>query len=206
MNAKELLQQNQRLQALLAQAEQALAQSQRDLAVSRQALVESQTQQAAVTEQFTATLASKDRQVAQLEHQIKLLLQRVRGSRQERIDPDQLLLFSLEELQEIARQLEQAGPAESDFVEVTPARHRRRKTRGRVGPLPEHLEREIVRHELTTEQRCCPGCGELRHEISVEVSEQLELVPARLKVLQHQRVKYACRAVTVHENRGRRGG
>src|SRR5690606_24919345 len=40
----------------------------------------------------------------------------------------------------------------------------------------------------------CPCCGELRQEIGVESSEQLEIIPARLKVIQHDRVKYACRA------------
>ena len=59
-------------------------------------------QHAAVVDQFVLTLQEKDRKVATLEHRIKLLLQKIRGSRQERIDPDQLMLFSLEELQELA--------------------------------------------------------------------------------------------------------
>ncbi len=70
-------------------------------------IAEANARHAAVAEQFEQTLQEKDQQVAALEHQIKLLLQRIRGSRQERIDPDQLMLFSLEELQEIADQLDQ---------------------------------------------------------------------------------------------------
>lgn len=144
-----------------------------------------------LAQQFSATLAEKDRQVASLEHQIKLLLQRIRGSRQERIDPDQLLLFSLAELEELAAQL--------DVPELISDEPRgRRNSRGRVGRLPEHLEREIIRHELSEAERACPGCGETRQEIGVETSEQLELVPARLKVLQHERVKYACRHCQEH--------
>ena len=171
MNAKDLQNENERLKELLAQ-------SQRDLS-----------QQQAVVEQFTQTLEEKERQVAALEHQIKLLLQRIRGSRQERIDPAQLLLFSLEELQEIAAQLEQGRP-DDDLIDNASGK-RRRKSRGRSGKLPAHLQREIIRHELPPAERACPCCGELRQEIGVESSEQL-------KVLQHDRVKYACRACEEH--------
>lgn len=182
MNAKDLQIENERLQRLLSQ-------SQRDLS-------QSQSQHQAVVEQFTQTLEEKERQVAALEHQIKLLLLRIRGSRQERIDPAQLLLFSLEELQEIAEQLEQGRP-EHDLIENASSK-RRRKSPGRSGKLPAHLPREIIRHELPPAERACPCCGELRQEIGVESSEQLELIPARLKVLQHDRVKYACRACEEH--------
>jgi transposase len=34
--------------------------------------------------------------------------------------------------------------------------------------------------------------------MGVETSEQLELIPARLKVIEHQRVKYACRHCEEH--------
>lgn len=169
------------------------AQLKEQLAKAESQLNEAEAQHAATTEQFSETLAEKERQVAALEHQIKLLLQRIKGSRQERIDPDQLLLFSVEELEEIARQLEQSPGGEELIDDASPPnQRRRRRTPGRVGKLPAHLEREIVRHELPVAERACPGCGAERQELGVETSEQLELVPARLKVIQHDRVKYAC--------------
>jgi transposase len=86
-----------------------------------------------------------------------------------------------------------------DLIDHAPqGQRRRRKSPGRVGQLPEHLPREIIRHELTEAERACPCCGEVRQEIGVESSEQLELIPAQLKVLQHDRVKYACRACEEH--------
>jgi transposase len=182
MSATELQKENKRLN-------ERLSQSQRELC-------ESQAQHQAVVEQFTQTLEDKERQVAALEHHIKLLLQRIRGSRQERIDPDQLLLFSLAELQEIAEQLQQGQP-EDDLIDDASSR-RRRKSRGRSGKLPAHLPREIIRHELPEAERTCPCCGELRQEIGVESSEQLELIPSQLKVVQHDRVKYACRSCEEH--------
>jgi transposase len=194
MNATELRNENERLKELLARSQRELSESQRELS-------DSHAQRQAVTEQFTQTLAGKDRNIAALEHQIKLLLQRLRGSRQERIDPDQLLLFSLAELQEIAAQLERDALPDAppgDLIDHAPQGPRRRKSPGRVGQLPEHLPREIIRHELTEAERACPCCGEVRQEIGVESSEQLELIPAQLKILQHDRVKYACRACEEH--------
>ena len=191
---QQLVRENERLKAELASSQVKLTSTQTTLDQTRSAYASAKDQHAAEVQQFVESLAAKARDIAALEHQIKLLLDRIRGSRQERINPDQLLLFSLEELQEIAAQLSQGDAAEDLIGETPPGkRRRRRKSRGRVGKLPEHLEREIFRHELTAAQRQCPGCGELRQEMGVESSEQLELIPARLKVLQHDRVKYACR-------------
>ena len=205
MNATELRAENERLRKQLAEVQRELTHSHTELADSQAQLVhvrnrleEARAQHEAVTAQFTQTLEDKDRQVASLEHQIKLLLQRIRGSRQERIHPDQLLLFSLQELEELAAQLEQGLPEEDLIDDRPPQKRRRRKSPGRVGPLPNHLEREVVRHELSPAERACPCCGELRQEIGVESSEQLELIPARLKIVQHDRVKYACRRCEEH--------
>jgi transposase len=77
-------------------------------------------------------------------------------------------------------------------------RRRRRRHRTSDGKLPAELPREIARHELNADQRACPCCGEERQEIGVESSEQLELVPPQLKVIQHDRVKYACRHCQAH--------
>ena len=183
MDANQLQQENERLKTLLSEA--------------HRKLTETEAQHQAVVDQFSQTIEEKQRQVASLEHEIKLLLQRIKGSRQERINPDQLLLFSTEELQQIADQMGKGNP-EDDLIDEKPSRRRKCRTRGRVGKLPAHLPREVIRHELSEAERQCPGCGEQRQEIGVESSEQLELIPARLKVLQHDRVKYACRCCQEH--------
>jgi transposase len=67
----------------------------------------------------------------------------------------------------------------------------RRKPRGRK-PLDPHLPREIVRHELPESERVCRHDGAVLVEIGVDISEQLDIVPQRVRVIQHQRVKYAC--------------
>ncbi|MEX3901810.1 IS66 family transposase zinc-finger binding domain-containing protein, partial [Paraburkholderia sp. BR10954] len=49
-----------------------------------------------------------------------------------------------------------------------------------------------VRHELPEAERFCTNDGHALVEIGVEISEQLDVIPEQLRVLQHQRVKYAC--------------
>ncbi len=77
---------------------------------------------------------------------------------------------------------------EDDKIDV-PA-HKRAK-RGRK-PLDPALPREVLRHELPQEQRVCPHDGARLSEIGVEVSEQLDIVPQQVRVIRHERVKYAC--------------
>jgi len=190
MDVTQLKIENQRLNKLYTTAQQQLDQSQQKLVSISDELQRTKAQHQAVTEQFTISLEEKDRKVASLEHRIKLLLQKIRGSRQERIDPDQLLLFSLEELQELADELERAAEEEPQAEDdIKPRKQRRGRRR-----LPKDIQREILRHELREQERACPCCGEQRCEIGVESSEQLEYIPARWKVIQHDRVKYACRS------------
>ncbi len=57
-------------------------------------------------------------------------------------------------------------------------------------PLPEHLPRETRKYP--PKQSACPDCGgELKH-LGEDVSEMLEYVPARFKVIRQVRPKLAC--------------
>ena len=68
--------------------------------------------------------------------------------------------------------------------------HQRIK-RGRK-PLDPALPREIVRHELPASERVCPHDGAALKEIGVEATEQLDIIPQQVRVIRHERVKYAC--------------
>lgn len=60
-------------------------------------------------------------------------------------------------------------------------------------PLPPHWPREDIIHDLSEADRQC-GCGACLTEIGEEVSEQLDIIPARFRVLRHIRKKYACKS------------
>lgn len=69
---------------------------------------------------------------------------------------------------------------------------RRRDEHGR-SPLPEHLERREVVHDLTEAEKLCSCCGRLRACIGEQTAEQLDLEPARFFVLRTIKKSYACR-------------
>jgi len=58
-------------------------------------------------------------------------------------------------------------------------------------PLPEHLPREDVIHPAPC---ACPTCGGALRRIGEEVTETLDYVPGRFKVIRHVREKLSCRA------------
>lgn len=77
---------------------------------------------------------------------------------------------------------------EDDGIDV-PA-HKRAK-RGRK-PLDPALPRHVVRHELPESERVCPHDGSPLKEIGIEASEQFDIIPQQVRVIRHERVKYAC--------------
>jgi transposase len=58
-------------------------------------------------------------------------------------------------------------------------------------PLPDHLPREEIVHEAPC---ACPACGGALRRIADEVTETLDYVPGRFKVIRHVRAKLSCRA------------
>jgi transposase len=112
------------------------------------------------------------------------------GRRAERLDGDQLEL-GLEDLgSDIARAEELLPIAPSK----EPARDRSRRP-----SLPDHLEREDVHLEL--DAKACPCCGGALHGIGETVSEMLDWVPARLRVIRICRPRYGCRSCgTIHQS------
>lgn len=81
-------------------------------------------------------------------------------------------------------------PAEESTPQTKVAEHTRKK-RGRK-PLDPNLRREVIRHELPESERFCANDGHALVEIGVETSEQIDIIPEQIRVVQHQRVKYAC--------------
>jgi transposase len=79
---------------------------------------------------------------------------------------------------------------EADAGHSDVAGHKRAK-RGRK-PLDPALPRHVVRHELSDAERVCAHDGATLVEIGVEASEQLDIIPQQVRVIRHERVKYAC--------------
>jgi transposase len=144
----------------------------------RAALLQARHEMAALS----ATVEEQRGTIVKQERTIVDLLAALRGKRRERIDPNQLVLFELGELEALIE--EQANES---------APRRKRRPHGRR-LLPDDLPREEVLHELPEAQRLCPHDGQPMQPIRYEISQQLDYEPAKLKVIVHKRAVYACPA------------
>jgi transposase len=118
--------------------------------------------------------------------QLKLLITKLKrlqfGRSSEKLDRHlEQLELRLEELQTIQAAQPAISPAGSASAD-----HRGQPVRR---PLPTHLPREDVVHRPAC---ACPQCGGAMKRIGEDVSEMLEYVPARFKVIRHVRPKLAC--------------
>lgn len=66
------------------------------------------------------------------------------------------------------------------------------KRRGGRKPLPKDLPRTRIVHELSEEEKRC-ACGCQMQKIDEVSSEQLDIIPAQITVIEHVRYKYACK-------------
>ncbi len=73
---------------------------------------------------------------------------------------------------------------------ITIEKHERKKS-GRK-PIPEELPRREIIHDIEEKDKQC-GCGCTLSKIGEEVTEQLEIEPAKIYVNRHIRPKYACK-------------
>lgn len=122
-----------------------------------------------------------------LHEQVRLLRAQLYGRKSERMvseDLQQLPLFPLPAPSS-------PPPPEVQEAQKTRVEAHARKKPGR-GPLPEDLPRVEVIHDVSDDEKLC-GCGAVKESIGSDCSEQLDHVPARLQVLRHVRLKYACK-------------
>ena len=136
---------------------------------------------------LAARLATREARIRLLEEENRWLKAQLYGRSSERRPaedraPEQAWLFNEAEAL-VAAVLEEPAT-------ITIPAHDRAK-RGRK-PLAAHLPRIEVLHDLADEQKRCPHDGTPLERIGEETAEQLEFIPARLRVLRHVRPKYAC--------------
>jgi len=124
-----------------------------------------------------------------LKEQLKAYERRLFGAKSEVRSTEQRDLF-LNEAEALAPASAYAQADDGDGDERHIPAHKRKKS-GRKA-LDPALPREVVRYELPESERICPHDGAILVEIGVEISEQLDIIPQQVRVIRHERVKYAC--------------
>jgi transposase len=163
----------------------------RQMVLQRDALLAERDAQAQAREAVVARKSAEALLLQTLIEKLKLQIARLKrqkfGASSEKGDGQlaqlELLVEELETSQ--AQQAVPTAAATGDQTPPEPGKPARK-------PLPEHLPRETQVHQ----GECgCPRCGSWQLEqIGQDVSEQLELVPERFKVIRHVRPKFKCGA------------
>lgn len=170
-----------------------------DFIIQRDHLQERLDQATTELAEARAQLAESKAETARLEQVIRQLQRARFGRKSERVDPEQLQLALENNQQEIATAEAAVANAEAKLVaaaadngDQAAAKPKRPPARRNRGHLPPHLER--VERLVDLEHKVCPCCrGEL-HKIRDDITEQLDAVPMRLRVIATNRPVYGCRS------------
>ncbi|WP_162902157.1 IS66 family transposase [Facilibium subflavum] len=154
---------------------------------NKQLVIDVQTQK---LDEQSKRIDNQQAQINQLQETIRLLLAKRYGRSSEQytdLNDRQGWLFD-ESVDPAFTQVEDVVEGcDNEAIEVKPYQ---RKKRGKRLPLPDYLPRERVIYDLP-EQELITADGERYRLIGEEVCEQLDVIPATVRVLQHVRLKYA---------------
>ena len=136
-------------------------------------------------EELLTIVRNQAKQIQFLEEQILAYQLRQFANKSEKFNPHQASLFDEAKLPESEQKILDCEEA------ISVASYIRHKKSGRK-PLPAELPRVPRIYDLAeSEKRCTCGC-DLTY-IKDEKSEQLEIIPAKIYVIEHIRKKYACK-------------
>ena len=127
-------------------------------------------------------IAQRDARIEHLQEQIRLLLARRFAPSSEKLPDGQLGLFN---------EAEASAAQDCESAPGTEVAAHRRATPKRA-PLPDALPRIDVEHPLPDHERTCPHHGVELERFGEVTSEQLDIIPAQVRVLRHVRGKYRC--------------
>jgi len=136
---------------------------------------------------------------AVLQEQLNLLLHKRFGANSENYRAEQADLFN--EAEAYAEESGEAKIEDADSAAVEAPVERVTEPTAPRKPgrkaLPAELPRVEIIHDLSEDPRYCAE-GHALKVIGEEISEQLDIIPAKVQVLRHIRKKYACPCCQAH--------
>jgi len=150
---------------------------------------------------FEQIVAEKDARITELEALVKyyveqfgLLQQRHFGASSEKnLIADQIGIFDDAETVTSDR-----DESESVIEEIS---YQRKKPARRMKDDFSSLEVEVVEHLLPDESCDCPQCGGTLHVMGHDTRHEVDIIPAKAKLVEHKRAVYACRNCEKHGER-----
>jgi transposase len=140
--------------------------------------------------ELRARIEAREQRIRLLEEALRILNANTYGPSRERLSAaaGQAELFN-----EVEATLDITEAVEIEpELKATPLREESRtQTKPGRAKLASHLPRVEVLHELKGAELNC-HCGGVLTRIGADISEQIDYLPAKIQVLRHVRVKYAC--------------
>lgn len=140
-------------------------------------------------------IQSLKKQIEQRDTLIALLQEKLRladiarfAQKSEKVSPDQLSIFD---------EAEAVQESETPEPQKTVVKSHSRSRRPRVS-IPDDLPREEIVYDIPEADKICPKDGTPLTCIGSDAHEQLDIVPAKVKVIHHKRLKYACPCCKEH--------
>lgn len=131
--------------------------------------------------------------VAYYEECLRLNKHRQFGQSSEKSDSDsRQMLLVLDEAENTA----EAKMPEPSVEDIT---YTRRRCTGKKEDSFDSLPIENVLHSIPEEERICPECGGPMHMMGHEKRRELTIIPAQVKIVEHELEVYSCRRCE-HEN------
>jgi transposase len=181
MNHEELRAEYDRLKEQIAR----LVSGKSELAPGNDAVRQLLERMQALTEKYDEKLTEVEAQIAELKRELF-------GPKADKLTPEQQ-----DQMNQLIRDMEAEGkrpdPESSEVLVDEEADKRSKKKLRRVvrHPLPVHLETETV--TLDPELVPCSHCGEMPVQIGEEITEEIDLIPAKIIRRRIVRRKHACR-------------
>ena len=143
-----------------------------------------------------AQLNRESSERGKIESLLRELLDARRNRKSERLSDDQLALFAAAwQARQAAAEAPESPSGSDDDDDAATSGGGDAAPKKRAGgrqPLPRHLKRERIVHDLAEEERHCAACHQDLRPIGEESSERYEYIPAQLTVIEDVCKKYAC--------------
>ena len=129
---------------------------------------------------------------SKIEALLRELLDAKRSRKSEQLSADQLALFAAAWQARQAQTTAKSEDADDDDPNAGTGEAVPKKRAGGRQPLPRHLKRERILHDLSEQEKHCSVCQQDLRPIGEECSERYEYIPAQLTVVEDICKKYAC--------------
>jgi transposase len=132
---------------------------------------------------YESTIENYQEEVVRLQDLLRKFKRMQFGKKSERVEDLEESQLVFNEVEVESRSGTELSPEATKTITYT-----RKQGRQSRKPFPDDLEREVIYHDLSEEEKQCPHHGEPLREIGEEVVEKLVTYPARM-VLREERTK-----------------